>query len=265
MSSSASPAPAPGPARALAGEAASPSFPSPTQAAKDPCAPAEQLPGLRERGGQLWKPEAHWCQGSGARGKSFCRGKVLSVLPATACPAGAARQLQGPTRLWGQCGLCPAFAALPDAPLPPDPASVSLGRGRAPALAGTVHTPSASDLLANRRFCPGLLPTRTHWPLAHTHALYLQREGLGQLLVHGVGECPQQSFVLAFLIQSLGDKAQGSRSGSTRPRGNAHARSGPAICTPLLRLQRGLAQDVVGLSLLLVCCSGTRRCWAKTH
>ena len=38
-SSSTSPAPTPGPAPALAGEAASPSFPSPTQAAKDLCAP----------------------------------------------------------------------------------------------------------------------------------------------------------------------------------------------------------------------------------
>ena len=57
-SSSASPAPAAGPAPALVEAAASPSFPSPTQVAKDP-----QTPGLGERGGQLWKPEARPCRG----------------------------------------------------------------------------------------------------------------------------------------------------------------------------------------------------------
>ncbi|XP_040977018.1 uncharacterized protein LOC121232714 [Aquila chrysaetos chrysaetos] len=90
-SSSASPAPAPGPAPALAEAAASPSFPSPTQAAKDPCGPADQTPGLGEGGGQLWKPEARWSQGNGAWGKSCCWGKVLGTLPATACLAGTAR------------------------------------------------------------------------------------------------------------------------------------------------------------------------------
>ena len=68
-SSSASPAPAAGPAPTLAEVAASPSFPSPTHAAKDPWAPAEQTPGLRECGRQLWKPEARCCRGSGAQGK----------------------------------------------------------------------------------------------------------------------------------------------------------------------------------------------------
>lgn len=34
--------------------------------------------------------------------------------------------------------------------------------GLDPVLAGTVRTPSASNLLANRCFCPGLLPPPTH-------------------------------------------------------------------------------------------------------
>lgn len=68
---------------------------------------------------------------------------------------------------------------------------------------------------------PAFLP----WPLAHTHALYLQREGLGRLFLHRVSEYPQQHFVLPFLIQALADKAQGSRSGSTRPRGNNSCQS----------------------------------------
>jgi len=89
-SSSANPVPALGPAPTLVEVAASPSFPSPTQAAKDPCAPAEKMPGLRVCGRQLWKPEACWSQGNGVWQKSGCWGKVPSFLPTTACPAGAA-------------------------------------------------------------------------------------------------------------------------------------------------------------------------------
>lgn len=66
VSSCASQTPALGPAPALAEEAASPSCPSPSQEAKDPCALAEQTPSLkREGGGQLWGPEGLLCQEAG--------------------------------------------------------------------------------------------------------------------------------------------------------------------------------------------------------
>ena len=52
-------------------------------------------------------------------------------------------------------------------------------------------------------------------PPAHTHSPYLQREGLVRLFLHVVCEYSQQSFALVFLIQSLENKAQGGRSGSS--------------------------------------------------
>jgi len=118
VSSSASLAPALGPAPALAEAAASPCFPSPTQAAKNARAPPQ-----RE-----W--QAALVRGQQGPGKVLRPGQGAGILPVTACSAGAARQLQGPRWPWGQCSFRSAFAALPDAILPPYPASVSLGQGQ---------------------------------------------------------------------------------------------------------------------------------------
>lgn len=91
-----------GAAAARAQRTASLSFPSPTQ---DPCASAEQTPGLRERAAPLWKPEA--CQAWGAMGR---QGNVLLLGQSAGCP---------------HCQRLPGWGSLPvPPPLPFGAASV---------------------------------------------------------------------------------------------------------------------------------------------
>lgn len=161
--------------------------------------------------------------GSRTRGKPCCRSTVLSILLATACPAGADRQL------WSSQGSGPCPAR--DCPLSP-------------------CKPLAGKLV----FLP--------WPPAHTHPLYLQREGLSWLFLHAVDKRPQQSFALAFLIQSLGDKCTGEqvRLKLTMSKCSCQIWARDLHHTPAPLAQSGTEGDPCGC----VSSSGPWRCWAKT-
>lgn len=99
-------------------------------------------------------------------------------------------------------GLALLLLPLQGAAQPSKPCHVSLSQGRAP------HS-----------FCHGLAgkPVHLPWRLAHTPFPYRQREGLGRLFLSVVAERSEQSFLSSFLIHSLGEKAQRSRSGSMQP------------------------------------------------